>query len=363
MIGQNRPVPAADSSLVERYDLLVLDLDGVVYVGPRAVPAAADALEGARAAGVALAFVTNNAARTPQAVAAHLQDLGIAAECRDVVTSAQAAVRLVAQRVPAGSAVFVIGGEGLEVALRERSLRPVTAVADLPPEGAAAVVQGYGPQMPWRQVVDGAILVRSGVPWVASNTDLTFPTDRGIGPGNGTLVRLLADYAGVEPVVAGKPESALFEETLDRVGGSRPLVVGDRLDTDIAGAVRLGWDSLLVLTGVTDLSELVAAPIESRPTYIGSDLAALHTPGLEPVAVEGGGAAPAGTEGAAARVDGWCAQVLHGRLVVDGSGSVDAWWRAAATAAWRHLDATGRPPRVDDLRAPQREPQGPEGAS
>ena len=265
-----------DRPLVETHDVLVLDLDGVVYRGPRAVPGAAAALEAARSAQVAIAFVTNNAARTPAAVAEHLVALGVHAEPGDVVTSAQAAVRLLAQRVPPGSAVFVIGGEGLVVALAERGLRAVTDVSGVPGEGPAAVVQGYGPDVPWRRVVEGAILVRDGgLPWVASNTDLTIPTDRGIGPGNGTLVRLISEYAGRRPDVAGKPEPALFEETLDRIGGSRPLVVGDRLDTDVLGARRAGTDSLLVLTGVTRLPELLAAPPELRPTYVSADLRGL----------------------------------------------------------------------------------------
>ena len=137
------------------------------------------------------------------------------------------------------------------------------------------MVQGYGPDMPWKQVMQGAILVASGLPWVASNTDMTIPTATGVGPGNGTLVRLIAEYAERQPQVAGKPMSPLFAETITRVGGDRPLMVGDRLDTDIEGAVTMGWDSLLVLTGVTGLEELVRARKEERPTYIAPDLAAL----------------------------------------------------------------------------------------
>jgi HAD superfamily hydrolase (TIGR01450 family) len=336
----------SDDPLSRRYDLAVLDLDGVVYVGKAVVPGADAALRDAAAAGMRRAFVTNNAARTPVEVAAHLTELGVEAAPEDVVTSAQAAARLVAAAVPAGADVYVIGGEGLEEALRERGFRPVTSVADA--GGAAAVVQGYGPRMPWQQVVDGAILVRSGLPWVASNTDLTLPTDRGVGPGNGTLVRLVAEFADRQPQVAGKPEPALFEETHDRVGGQRPLVVGDRLDTDIEGAARLGWDSLLVMTGVTGLPELLAAQPAQRPTYVGADLGALNQPHPEP--------RPSGSDGSgrAVEVGGWTASVRGGRLRVDGGGDVSDWWRSVATVAWDHLDDTGtvvdaggaEPPRV-----------------
>jgi HAD superfamily hydrolase (TIGR01450 family) len=334
---------ATDRPLVETHDLLVLDLDGVVSRGHQAVQGAAAALDAARSAHVAIAFVTNNAARTPAAVAEHLARLGVRAEPRDVVTSAQAAVRLLAQRVQPGSEVYVIGGEGLIVALEERGLRAVTDVAALGDGRPAAVVQGYGPDVPWQRVVDGAILVRDGVPWVASNTDLTIPTDRGLGPGNGTLVRLISEYAGRRPEVAGKPEPALFEETLDRVGGSRPLVVGDRLDTDIAGAVRLGWDSLLVMTGVTGLAELAAAPVEERPTYLGADLGVLHEPQTVPR-----------VEGETVSLEDWRATVAGGRLVIEGSGSVGAWWRVAALATWAHLDSTGREADTTAVTPPSR---------
>ncbi|MGN6250234.1 MAG: HAD-IIA family hydrolase [Marmoricola sp.] len=340
---------ATDRPLLAEHDLLVLDLDGVVYRGPAAVPGAAEALEEARRAGVGVAFVTNNAARTPEDVAAHLTRLGVRADAADVVTSAQAASRLVAEQVPAGRSVYVIGGTGLVVALRERGLRPVTDLADVGEDGAAAVVQGYGPDMPWRQVVDGAILVRGGTPWVASNTDLTMPTDRGIGPGNGTLVRLVADYAGRTPVVAGKPEPALLQETLDRVGGRRPLMIGDRLDTDIAGAGRVGWPSLLVLTGVTGLAELLAAESGERPQFVASGLAGLAEPQPVPSVVDD-----------EVHLGSWRGVVRADRLEITGSGSVDDWWRVAAVTGWRHLDATGHPAEVGDTKPPEpREPQTP----
>jgi glycerol 3-phosphatase-2 len=214
---------------------------------------------------------------------------------------------------------------------------PVTSAADDP----VAVVQGYGPDMPWRQVVAGAILVRDGLPWVASNTDLTIPTADGIGPGNGTLVRLVAEYAEREPVVAGKPEPPLLEETLRRVGGERPLMVGDRLDTDIEGARRVGWDSLLVLTGVTGLAELVGARAEHRPTYLAPDLAGLGEPQQAPALDDG-----------VATLGGWSARVDEGALVVDGSGEPGDWWRVVATAAWAHLDERGEVADPSGVRVP-----------
>jgi len=328
----------AERPLDETYDLAALDLDGVVYVGDRAVPGAVEGLAAARSHGMHLAFITNNAARPPAEVAAHLRELGVEAGPADVVTSAQAAARLLARHVPAGSRVYVIGGEGLHEALRDLDLEPVVDLAEDP----VAVVQGYGPDMPWRQVIDGAILVREGVPWVASNMDLTVPTPRGAGPGNGALVELVARYSGRRPHVAGKPERPLFEETLARVGGTRPLVIGDRLDTDIEGAHNVGWDSLLVMTGVTSLRDLASLTAPARPTYLGADLGCLAVP-VPPVEADERGC----------RVGGWIARVDGGRLVVDGDGDRHDWWRAAAAALWTHLDASGHAADPGDASEPR----------
>ncbi len=329
---------ASEQALSSAYDMAVLDLDGVVYVGPDAVDGAPEALNRAQAAGMHLAFVTNNAARPPGVVGEHLRKLGVDARDEDVVTSAQAAARLLAQQLAPGSKVFLLGGPGLDEALRERGLQPVSD----PSDDIAAVVQGYGPDLVWRQVMQGAGLVASGLPWVAANVDLTIPTATGVGPGNGALVRLIAQFAGREPQVAGKPMPPLFEETLSRVGGSCPLVVGDRLDTDIEGAVTMGWDSLLVLTGVTGLEELVAARPEERPTYLAPGLEALAEPQQVPEQTSGG-----------ASLGGWTATVDGGRLTVSGEGGVADWWRVLATAAWRHLDETGQPVATDGVEPPR----------
>lgn len=330
---KNHPAPLCDS-----YDLAALDLDGVVYISKEAVPGAPEHIATAGERGVHVAFVTNNAARPPATVAQHLRDLGVAAADEDVVTSAQAAARLISEELEAGAEVFVIGGEGLDLALRERDLEPVTRLEPRP----RAVAQGYGPQMPWQRVVEGAILVREGLPWFATNTDTTIPTAQGVGPGNGALVELVARFADREPIVAGKPEPALLEETLLRVGGERPIFVGDRLDTDIAGAHRVGWDSLLVLTGVTGLEELVSAVPEERPTYLHPDLGGL---------VEGH-PAPETTDGTT-RLGGWSAVTQDGALVIEGEGDTADWWRVVAVAAWRHLDDGGEPVDVSGLTPPE----------
>jgi glycerol-1-phosphatase len=337
MTSRQGGLRSSDAPLGTTYDVAMLDLDGVVYIGSRAVPGAPQHLLAAREAGMRLAYITNNASRPPSAVAQHLSELGIPVAHTDVVTAAQAAARLLAERLPGGSNVFVIGGTGLFAALAEHDLHGVQDIADDP----VAVVSGYHPDLRWHTVIEGAILVQRGLPWVASNADRTVPTRYGPGPGNGVLVGAVADFAGRQPVVAGKPEPSLFEETLIRVGGTRPLVVGDRLDTDIEGAVRSGYDSLLVMTGVTGVAQLVEAGPAERPSYIAADLGGLAEAHDQPVLEDG-----------AARAGGWCAATSGGTLVVDGDGSLDDWWRAVAAAAWAYADSHGRPVDAGSVQPP-----------
>lgn len=339
---------SSDVALWQAYDVAMLDLDGVVYIGADAVPGAAQQLARSAAAGLRMAFVTNNAARPPADVAAHLRELGIDASDHDVVTSAQAAARLLADRCPTGSAVYVIGGKGLFEALAEEGLRPVQSIED----GPVAVVSGYSRELSWGTVTDGAILVRGGLPWVASNTDMSVPTAHGPGPGNGVLVEAVARFSGSTPVVAGKPRSPLFEETLRRVGGSKPLVVGDRLDTDIEGAVNTGYDSLLVMTGVTGLEELVSATEERRPSYVAADLAGLGTTHPAPRQSDGDWSC-----------GGWTATVEDDGLTVTGDGDLDDWWRVVACAGWSHLDTTGTAAAVAGLRPPSSVTSGADAAA
>lgn len=327
---------ASPDVLTRAHDLAMLDLDGVVYIGGTVVPGAAEHLDRARADGLRCAFITNNASRTPDTVAAHLTELGVPAGPDDVVTSAQAAARVLRDRLGAGTRVAVLGGEGLLAAVTAADLVPVAADAE-----AEAVVSGYGPDVRWSDVMRAAVRIRDGLWWVASNTDATIPTAFGVAPGHGVLVDTLSRFAGVEPVVAGKPARPLLDETVRRVGGQRPLMIGDRLDTDIRGAHQAGVDSLLVLTGVTGLPELVAARADERPTYLGPDLSAL----LETHR------APAG-RGEGWTLGGWTAEVASGRLHCQGDGTPADWWRCVAVAAWTHLDRHGSVVDTTALRAP-----------
>lgn len=329
---------SSHDALAEAYDLAMLDLDGVVYVGGQAVPGAPDHLARARSAGMRLAFITNNASRTPERVAEHLRELGVEASTEDVVTSAQAAARVVADRYGAGARIVCLGADGLRTALEAADLVPVGAEDE-----AAAICTGYGPDVRWADIMRAAVRIRDGLPWVASNTDLTFPAAFGVAPGHGVQVDMLRRFSGVDPVVAGKPARPLLDETVRRVGGQRPLMVGDRLDTDIEGAHEAGLDSLLVLTGVTGLAELVAATERLRPTYVAPDLAGLATAHRAPERADGSYA-----------LGGWRARVEGGALSVTGDGGADDWWRVVAASAWEHLDSTGDAVEVSGLAEPAR---------
>ncbi len=301
------------------YDVALLDLDGTVYLGGAAIPGAAEALRKADAAGMRLAYVTNNAFRTPAAIAELLSSFGVPAAKEDVVTSAQAAARLLAERLPAGAPVLVVGGSGLRMALRERGLRPVSTAADQP----RAVVQGYAPDISYSMLAEGGLAVAAGALFVASNGDLTLPSRRGRQPGNGSLIQVIATATGVQPLVAGKPEPPLHRESVLRTGARHPLVVGDRLDTDIEGARRVGTDSLLVLTGVTGPADVVLAPPSQRPTYLAEDLAGLLEP--HPDVTE---------EDAAFGCGGWTARMDGDRLELTGDGERIDGLRALCAAAW-----------------------------
>jgi len=326
MAADSRPLGAA-------YDVALLDLDGVVYIGGTPIPGAPEALQQAKRGGLRLAYVTNNASRTPAAVANLLAGMNVPAEEADVVTSAQAAARLLAERLPRGAEVLVIGATSLRLAVRERGLVPVSNAVGKP----KAVVQGYGPGIAYATIAEGGLAVRAGALFVGTNADSTLPGPRGIQPGNGSLLQVIEHATGVAPVIAGKPEPPLHRESVIRTGAKNPLVVGDRLDTDIEAAHRAGADSLLVLTGVSRPADVVLAPPSQHPTYIAETLDALLNP-YPDVTLTGDGAA----------CGGWTAlRADNGQLAVKGSGSAIDGLRALAVAAWRAGDS----PAAEDIKA------------
>ncbi len=267
-----------DGTPLNRIDVLLADLDGVVYRGDEAIPHAVDSINRAQAS-IRVGYLTNNASRTDATVAAHLTELGLRVAPEDVVTSPQAAVRLLAGLVEPGSRILVVGGDGLVTEVERAGFDVVRSAADAP----AAVIQGFAPEVGWTDLAEAAFALAArdgtaGIPWVATNTDWTIPQARGTAPGNGTLVSAVHTAVGRLPVVAGKPERAIFDAAATRFGASSALFIGDRLDTDILGANRAGMASALVMTGIDGPKQVLAAEPESRPGFLLGDLRELFAP-------------------------------------------------------------------------------------
>lgn len=279
-----------------------------------------------------MAFVTNNASRTAAEVAQRLCDLGVPARPEEVVTSAQAVASIAADALPRGAAVLVVGGDGLREPLREHGLECVGSLAEAP----SAVVQGFDPEIGWSHLAEASYAVAEGLPWFVSNTDLTFPSERGLAPGNGSLVQAVQNATGRTPVVAGKPHPPVFEEAVRRLQARRPIVVGDRVDTDIAGARASGLPSVAVLSGVGDLAQLAVLSESERPTWVGADLGCLHHahPAVE-------------VDGRMGRCGTAIARYADGVVtLVEPGETITANLRAVLGLAWARLDAS------DDAETP-----------
>ena len=327
-----------ESTPLDGVDVVLADLDGVVYAGAGALPHAVDSLNRARE-GRRLGYITNNASRTDVSVAAHLSELGLQTRPDEVVTSPQAAMRLLAERVPAGTTVLVVGGDGLVTEVEKAGFIVTRSADDAP----GAVVQGFAPEVGWTELAEAAYALKvpeeeGGIPWIATNTDWTIPQSRGIAPGNGTLVSAVHTAVGRLATVAGKPESPIFVEAVARFGARHPLFLGDRLDTDILGANRAGVPSVLVLTGIDRPKHVLAAPADSQPTFILGDLRELHEPYPEAIVRDG----VVSVRGASVRIDGPDVRILS-----EGDRPVDLL-RAGAKAIWD----TGR--AIYGFRVPER---------
>lgn len=266
----------------EQYRALVVDLDGVVYRGPAPIQPAVDALKALAAAGMPVAYATNNASRSPEQVAEHLNSFGLQVDPSQVFTSSMAGVHRLSERLERGAAVLPVGGDGVAIALRKGGFTVVGSADDEP----VAVLQGYGPQITAALLGEAAYAIERGAAWVATNTDRTLPTDRGVAPGNGTLVEAVAVATRQQPEVVGKPGPLMYTMAAHAVDvpAAQTLGVGDRLDTDIAGASAAGMDSLFVLSGVHGPSDLAVAPQDQRPRFVCLDADGLREPYDEPQA-------------------------------------------------------------------------------
>ncbi len=252
-------------------DCLYVDLDGVVYKGADPIP---HAVESIRGTGLPTAYLTNNASRTDAEVAEHLSSFGLEVRAEQVVTSPQAAMRLLAPHLEPGDPVLVVGGAGIVVEIEARGWRVVRTAAEQP----KAVVQGFHPSVGWKDLAEASFALHTGIPWIATNGDWTIPVAGGIAPGNGTLVSAVHTAVGRLAEFAGKPETPMFELATDRFNAKAPAMIGDRLDTDILGACRTGIRSILVLTGIDRGASLLAADASMRPDHVIQDLRGLTEP-------------------------------------------------------------------------------------
>lgn len=336
----NRKAKPTTTTPLAGVDVVLADLDGVVYAGPAAIPFAVESLNRA-AETVRVGYITNNASRTDQSVADHLTELGLTVSAEEVVTSPQAAVRLLADQAPAGSRILVVGGEGLVKEVEKAGFVVTRSAEDDP----AAVIQGFAPEVGWADLAEASFALAgtgggAGIPWIATNTDWTIPVARGIAPGNGTLVSAVHAVVGRLPIVAGKPEVAIFVEAVNRFQAKKALFIGDRLDTDILGANRAGIPVALVLTGIDKAKQALAADANSRPDFILSDLRQLHEPYPETVFSKDGTSAT--VDGATARIRGNDVEIT-----AEGDGGINLL-RAACAVIWK----SGRP--IYGLNVPER---------
>ena len=253
-------------SIITDYDSLLLDLDGTVYEGGQPIAHAVDAITNAN---LPVMYVTNNASRAPEVVAAQLRDIGLDSATESVVlTSAQAAISMAAKKIPAVSSVYIVGTESFRDLARAVGFVVVDSADDKP----AAVLHGHNPETSWYQLSEAALAIQAGALYFASNLDTTLPMERGLHVGNGSMVAAVVSATGVTPESAGKPGPAMFDQAQSQLNSKRPLVVGDRLNTDIAGGVAAGMDTFQVLTGVSGHYALLTAIPEQRPTFVADSL-------------------------------------------------------------------------------------------
>ncbi|MBT1171170.1 HAD-IIA family hydrolase [Bifidobacterium sp. SO4] len=338
-----RFLKGTDRTLAEAYQLALLDLDGVVYRGKNPVEHAADSIRAAERAGMTIEYTTNNSSRFQHVVADQLKGFGLDVEPWQVITSSVVAARMVAKAVPAGAKVQVLGAEHL----REEVSRNGLTIVEGPEDHPQAVIQGWYPEMTWQMMANVAFAVEAGAEYFVTNRDLTIPRELGIAPGCGSMIRAVIAATGVEPVAsAGKPESYMYDEARelnaaeghDLVPKEASIAIGDRLDTDIEAGNRGGYDSLAVLTGVTNPTELMLAPVHLRPTYVARDLRELGCVQPEPVRAEDG----------TWKCRDACAWFENGSVHVSDATSIDGL-RAAICAAW---EAADKGAKLDETTVP-----------
>ena len=251
---------------------LVIDMDGVLWRADAPIGDLANTFKRIRERGLKFVFATNNSTKTSEQYVERLAKFGVPVEPWQVITSSLAAAEAVAKKFPPGTKAFIVGEDGIRVAMEERGFE-ILSVENAP--DAEVFVMGIDREINFQKLSEATLLVRKGVPFYATNPDKTFPTPRGEIPGAGAWFSVITTATGVEPIVAGKPFTTLMELSLERLGTSKEesLVVGDRLETDIAAGQAAGCPTALVLSGVSTRED--AGKWTPKIDFIADDLASL----------------------------------------------------------------------------------------
>lgn len=255
---------------------LILDMDGVLWRGETALPGVVDFFATLRRKGIGVVLATNNATKVAVQYKEKLAGLGVDIAADRILTSAEATAGYLSEQYPAGTTAYVVGESGLEVALRNREFNLLQSDGYVGQgEHADVVVVGFTRHVCYPQLASAAHLVNNGARFVGTNPDVTFPSEWGPLPGAGSLLAFLQAATGQEPLIVGKPNQAIFHEALARLGGTpqNTAMVGDRLETDIAGAQAAGLRTILLLSGVTGRQELDESDLQ--PDHVFDDLRAL----------------------------------------------------------------------------------------
>ncbi len=324
-----RNLGTSDHPLSEVSDYLFLDLDGVCYRGSAPIENAPEGIEAAKANGNEAAYITNNSMASPPTVADKLGTVGISAVPEEIYTSSRTGVAQLLEHIPAGSKVLALGTEGLHYELDKVDFDVVTSADDNPD----AVLQGLHRDLSWRELSEAALAIRAGALYVATNLDATLPLERGQYLGCGSMVAAVIHATGVQPLSSGKPAPDMYRLAMKETGAKNPICVGDRLDTDIAGANAADLPSLHVLTGVNTARDIMLAEDHERPTFLGLDMLDLNIQ-IPPITQEG---------------DEWvCAQarvrVDGEKIFVDGAELTTTelglnTYRALVAAIWNLIDS------------------------
>ena len=247
----------------------IIDMDGVLWEGDRPLPGLVEFFQTLRDRHIKFVLATNNASKTPEQYVTKLTGMGVTVARDEILTSAQAAALYLRQQSANGARVFAIGEDGLRQALTEQGL----ALADLYDVDAQFVVCGMDRGLSWDKLATATLNIRAGARFIGTNPDVTLPTERGITHGNGAVLAALQAATGVAPTIMGKPEAIMYQLAIERLGAdlASTAAIGDRLETDILGAVRAGIRSVLVLSGVSSREQLTG--LDYQPTWVMQDIA------------------------------------------------------------------------------------------